>query len=189
MADRALPDHDRIRETKRQIRTLVAEIAQISQSDVTVEEFHGQFLPRVVSALGAVGGAVWTLNPEGRLALQYQVNIEETKLRDSEERQAQHGRLLYRVFSGGEALLVPPYSGPGDLDQTHGEAPAANPTAFLLLLGLLKTETENVGVVEIFQRPDCSPTTQKGNLRFLMQMCELANDFLNRLPKGCSGGD
>ncbi len=56
--------------------------------------------------------------------------------------------------------------------------PAANPTEFLLLLGLLKTDLENVGLVEVFQRSDSSPTTQKGYLRFLGQMCELAGDFL-----------
>ena len=132
------PDPQLIEQTKQQIRSLVAEIAQLTKTDVAPEEFYGQFLPRVVSALAAVGGAVWTLNPEGRLALQYQINIQETNLRDSEERQAQHGHLLYKTLSGGEALLVPPYSGPGDdLDRTDGQPPAANPTEFLLLLGLL----------------------------------------------------
>ena len=92
----------------------MAEIAQLSKTDVAPEEFYGQFLPRVVSALAAVGGAVWTLNPEGQLALQYQVNIQETRLRDSEEHQAQHGRLLYKVLSNGEGMLVPPHSGPGE---------------------------------------------------------------------------
>ncbi len=170
-------DPQLIEQTKQQIRSLVAEIAQLTKTDVAPEEFYGQFLPRVVSALAAVGGAVWTLNPEGRLALQYQINIQETNLRDSEERQAQHGRLLYKALSGGEALLVPPYSGPGE-DGQDGEVPAANPTEFLLLLGLLKTDLESVGLVEVFQRSDSSSTTQKGYLRFLVQMCELAGDFL-----------
>jgi multidrug efflux pump subunit AcrA (membrane-fusion protein) len=171
-------DPQLIEQTKQQIRSLVAEIAQLTKTEVAPEEFYGQFLPRVVSALAAVGGAVWTLNPEGRLALQYQINIQETNLRESEERNAQHSRLLYKTLSGGEAILVPPFSGPGDLDGTDGETPAANPTEFLLLLALLKTDLESVGLVEIFQRSDSSPTTQKGYLRFLMQMCELAADFL-----------
>jgi multidrug efflux pump subunit AcrA (membrane-fusion protein) len=171
-------DPQLIEQTKQQIRSLVGEIAQLTKQDVAPEEFYGQFLPRVVSALAAVGGAVWTLNPEGRLALQYQINIQETNLRESEERQAEHGRLLYKVLSGGEAMLVPPHSGPGDVERVEDEAPAANPTDFLLLLGLLKTDLESVGVVEVFQRSDSGPTTQQGYLRFLMQMCELAGDFL-----------
>ncbi|MEN6450044.1 MAG: hemolysin D [Thermoguttaceae bacterium] len=174
-------DPQLIEQTKQQIRALVAEIAQLSKTDVAPEEFYGQFLPRVVSALAAVGGAVWTLNPEGQLALQYQVNIQETHLRESEEHQAQHARLLYKVLSDGESLMVPARSGPGAaaLSPSAGdETPAANPTGFLLLFGLLKTDLETSGLVEIFQRADTSPATQQGYLRFLGQMCELAGDFL-----------
>lgn len=177
------PDQRLIEQTKQQIRALVAEIAQLAKTNVAPEEFYGQFLPRVVSALAAVGGAVWTMNPEGQLALQYQINIQETHLRENEEQQAQHSRLLYKTLSGGEALLVPPRSGPGESDEAarlagEGGPPAANPTDFLLLLGILKTDLETMGLVEIFQRPDSSPTTQQGYLRFLVQMCELAGDFL-----------
>jgi hypothetical protein len=172
-------DPELIEQTKQQIRSLVGEIQQLSKANVAPEEFYGQFLPRVVSALAAVGGAVWTMNPEGQLALQYQINLQETNLRDSEERQQQHGRLLYKTLSSGEPALVPPYSGTGDSESTPGgEIPAGNPTEFLLLLGLLKTDLETIGLVEIFQRSDSSPVTQQGYLRFLMQMCELAGDFL-----------
>ncbi len=171
-------DNQLIEQTKQQIRGLVAEIAQLSKTDVAPEVFFSEFLSRVVSALAAVGGAVWTVNPEGQLALQYQINLQETRLRDDEERQAQHGRLLYKVLGGGEGMLVPPHSGPGDAGPLDQDAPAANPTDFLLVLGLLKTDLETAGVVEIFQRAEAGPNTQKGYLRFLLQMCELAGDFL-----------
>ena len=171
-------DAQLIEQTKQQIRSLVAEIAQLSKTDVAPEEFYGEFLPRIVSALAAVGGAVWTLNPQGQLALQYQINLQETRLRESEEHQAQHARLLYKTLAGSEGVLVPPHSGPGQIDPLDREAVAANPTEFLLVLGLLKTDLETVGLVEIFQRAEAGPSTQKGYLRFLMQMCELAGDFL-----------
>ena len=171
-------DPQLIEQTKQQIRTIVAEIAQLTKTDVTPEKFYGEFLSRVVSALAATGGAVWTLNPEGQLALQYQVNLKETQIREDETRQAQHARLLYKTLTGGEGILVPPHSGPGQADQRAGETPAANPTDFLLVLGVLKTDLETVGVVEVFQRHEAGPSTQKGYLRFLMQMCELAGDYL-----------
>ena len=171
-------DAQLIEQTKQQIRSLVAEIAQLSKTDVAPEEFYGEFLPRIVSALAAVGGAVWTLNPQGQLALQYQINLQETRLRESEEDQAQHARLLYKTLAGSEGVLVPPHSGPGQTDPLDREAVAANPTEFLLVLGLLRTDLETVGLVEIFQRAEAAPNTQKGYLRFLMQMCELAGDFL-----------
>jgi multidrug efflux pump subunit AcrA (membrane-fusion protein) len=42
----------------------------------------------------------------------------------------------------------------------------------------LKTSNETAGVLEIFQRPGSSTTVQRGYLRFLMQMCELASEYL-----------
>ncbi|MBN2022186.1 MAG: HlyD family efflux transporter periplasmic adaptor subunit [Pirellulales bacterium] len=166
-------DPELIEQTKQQIRMLVNEIAQLSRSDMAPAEFYTEFLTRVVSALAAIGGVVWTLADEGRLALQYQINLQQSGLRDNEEGQIQHSRLLSKVLRTGEALLVPPHSGPSE-----DESDATNPTDFLLVLGPLKTELEVVGVVEIFQRPEAGLSTQKGYLRFLLQMCDLAADFI-----------
>jgi len=164
-------DPQLIEQTKQQIRSLVNEIAQLAKSEVAPPEFYGEFLPRVVSALAAVGGVVWTLEPEGRLSIGYQINLQETQLRERQEDQVRHGRLIQKVLSSGEGMLVPPHSGTGEEDE------AANTTDFLLVFGAIKTDLETVGVVEIFQRPDTSPSTQKGYLRFLLQMCELAGDY------------
>jgi multidrug efflux pump subunit AcrA (membrane-fusion protein) len=160
-----------IEQTKQQIRALVAEIAQLAKEAITPEEFYGGFLTRVVSALAAEGGAVWTRNEEGRLALQYQINIQKTRLREDEEANAQHSRLLYKVLNGGDAVVLPPHSG-------EGEDGAGNPTDFLLLLALIKTDLETGGIVEVFQRTDSGASAQQGYLRFLLQMCELAGDYL-----------
>ena len=102
----------------------------------------------MVSALAAIGGAVWTIEDQGRLVLQYQINLQQTRLRESEDAQMQHGRLLHRAITSNEAQLVPPHSGSGD------DKEAANPTDFLLVLGPVRTELETIGVVEIFQPPD-----------------------------------
>ncbi|MCE5303996.1 MAG: biotin/lipoyl-binding protein [Planctomycetaceae bacterium] len=178
MSEEQSIDPQLVEQTKQQIRSLVAEVAQLSKSDVSPEQFYSEFLPRVVSALAAAGGAVWTLNAESRLTLQFQINIQEARIRDSEASEAQHARLLYQTLAGGQGLLMPPHSGAGQSDGPDQETPAANPTDFLLVLGLLKTDLETVGVVEIFQRPEAGPTAQKGYLRFLSQMCDLAGDFL-----------
>ena len=174
-------DPQLIEQTKQQIRSLVAEIARLSKTEVAPEEFYGQFLPRVVSALAAVGGAVWTLNPEGQLALQYQINLQETRLREQETDQAQHCAApvqspgQQRRDAGAAAFGAGPTRSREPVEE---DTPAANPTAFLLVLGPLKTDLEPVGVVEIFQRSDSAPNTQQGYLRFLVQMCGLAADFL-----------
>ncbi len=171
--DQSSLDPQLIEQTKQQIRSLVSEIAALSKQELSPQEFYEEFLNRVVAALAAVGGAVWTLNDDHRLALQYQINIQQTGLREDEEAQKQHSRLLYKAMASPEGMLVPPRSGTGDEDET-----VANPTDFLLLLGALRTDLEVVGVLEIFQRSEAGPTTQRGYMRFLTQMCELAAEFL-----------
>ena len=165
-----------IEQTKQQIRSLVNEIAQLSKSDIAPGEYYPEFLTKTVSALAAIGGVVWTLEDQGRLALQYQISLQKTNLRESEEAQIQHGRLLQKVITTGEPVLVPPHSGTGDAAAVDDQA--ANPTDFLLVIGPIKTDLEVVGIVEIFQRPEAGVNTQKGYLRFLMQMCDLAADFI-----------
>jgi hypothetical protein len=160
-----------IEQTKQQIRSLVNEITQLSKSDIAPEEFHGEFLPRVISALAAVGGALWTLDDNGSLGLAYHVNMRESRLHENEEHNKKHSRLLYRILRSGEGSLVPAHS------ESEGDDEAGNPTDFLLVFGVIKTELETVGVVEILQRSDTSLTTQKGYLRFLEQMTNLASDY------------
>jgi len=168
-------DPQEIEQAKQQIRMIVNEIMQLAHSDLGAQEFYGEFLNRVRAALAAPGGAIWATDEQGQgpLQLQYQVNLQETRLAElPEDEQIRHGRLLQKVLTTGGGLLVPPRSGGAD----DGEG--ANPTDFLLVMGPLKTELQILGVVEIFQRPDTSPRTQEGYLRFLLQMCEHAGDFL-----------
>lgn len=160
-----------IEQTKQQIRSLVNEITQLSKSDIAPEEFHGEFLPRVISALAAVGGALWTLDDNGSLGLAYHVNMREAKLHENEDANKRHSRLLYRILRSGEGSLVPAQT------VSEGDDEAGNPTDFLLVFGVIKTELETVGLIEILQRSDTSLTTQKGYLRFLEQMTNLASDY------------
>jgi Biotin-lipoyl like/HlyD family secretion protein/GAF domain len=165
-------DPELVEQTKQQIRNLVREIAQIAKSDIGPQEFYDAVLNRIVVALAAVGGAVWTITESGQLALEYQINLRETRLAESEEDQVRHGRLLRKVISSGEGMLMAPHSGAGGAEE------GANPTDFLLVMGPLKSANETAGVLEIFQRPGSSPTVQRGYLRFLLQMCELASEYL-----------
>ncbi len=137
------------------------------------QEFYDAVLNRVVTALAAVGGAIWTVTETGQLSLEYQINLRETRLAESEEDQVRHGRLLRKVMTGGEGMLMAPHSGGRAAPRTARIRPN-----FLLVLGPLKTANETAGVMEIFQRPGSSVTVQRGYLRFLMQMCELASEYL-----------
>ena len=164
------PEAQAVDEARQQIRSLVQEVEQLSKSDISPAEFYEGFLQRVISALAAVGGAVWTLGDDGRLGLTYQSNLLETGLVESEERQQQHGKLLTKVMASNEAILVPP--------QSAGEDGAGNPTNYLLVVSPLKSDKEVKGIVEVFQRTGGRPAVERGYLRFLAQMCEIASIYL-----------
>ncbi len=161
-----------VEQTKQQIRSLVAEIAQLSKSDVAPAEYYAAFLQRVISALAAVGGAVWLLGESRRPELTYQINLGDTLLDPDADEAVRHMRLLGHIVRRGEAELVPPLSG------AEGETGIGNPTRYLLVLAPLLMDGNVEGVIEVFQRPDSQPATQRGYLRFLVQMCELAGEWL-----------
>ncbi|MBX7164785.1 MAG: HlyD family efflux transporter periplasmic adaptor subunit [Pirellulales bacterium] len=165
-------DERLLEETKQQIRGLVNEIAQLSRTDASPQEFYDQFLSRVVQALAAVGGAVWMVGDSGALELKFQINLRQTNLAENQEDQRRHGRMLQQVLAAGQGRLVPPYSG------AEGAEDAGNPTEFLLVMGPLHSGQDVVGLVEVFQRAGGNPSAHRGYLRFLLRMCELASDFL-----------
>ena len=162
---------------KREIQGLVQEIAELSRSDIAQADFYDALLNKVVAALAAPGGAVWTIAETGGLQLSYQINLRDTGLIENPIGQSQHGRLLRQVLQGNEGALVAPHSGTGEASANDPEA-AANPTDFLLVLAPMYNDQGSQGVVEVFQRPGARIATQRGYLRFLLQICEFAGDFL-----------
>ncbi|QDT08345.1 efflux RND transporter periplasmic adaptor subunit [Planctomycetes bacterium K23_9] len=161
-----------VEETKAQIRGLVNEIATLAKSETTAEEFYPELLSRIITALAAAGGAIWLLDDDHQLRLQYQINAEPSILAADTDDGTRHTRLIQRVANSGQSLLVPPYSG-----TTDGDA-EGNPTRYLLVLGSLSHDGQKDGLIEVFQRPDTAPDTQRGYLRFVEQMCGLAAEWL-----------
>ncbi|MEX2317409.1 MAG: HlyD family efflux transporter periplasmic adaptor subunit [Pirellulales bacterium] len=170
-------DADQVERAKREIQGLVQEIAELSRSDVSPVDFYDAMLNKVVAALAAPGGAVWTVSDAGGLQLVYQINLRQTGLIENPIGQSQHGRLLGQVMKGTEGALIAPHSGTGEATDNDEEA-AANPTEFLLVMAPVHNDQGPQGVVEVFQRPGARVATQRGYLRFLLQVCEFAGDFL-----------
>ena len=69
-------------------------------------------------------------------------------------------------------MIMAPQSGSADDEE------AGNPTSFLLLLGTVKINQDVQGLVEVFQRTGAGPATQRGYLRFVVEMCDIVGDFL-----------
>jgi multidrug efflux pump subunit AcrA (membrane-fusion protein) len=163
---------DSLEKTKQQIRGLVGEIAQLSKSDLSPEEYYAAFLQRVIQALAAVGGAVWVMGEGGRPQLSYQINISPGLLDSDSEDASKHFRLLDYILASKEPKLIPPMSSASD------ERVGGNPTNQLLVVAPMGHDGQVEGLVEIFQRPDTQPATQRGYLKFLVQMCELTAEWL-----------
>lgn len=156
---------------RQQIRVIVREIEGLSRAEIAPEEFYEGLLNRVVAAMAAEGGAVWIANDAGRLELAFQINLRATGLADDQAAQERHGRLLMKVQKSGQGTLASPNS-------SHEGQEVGNPTPFLLVLAPLKNEQEVAGIIEILQRPGNLPNVERGYLRFLSQMAELAGDYM-----------
>lgn len=164
-----------IEKTKQQIRGLVGEIAQLAKSEMQPDEFYSAFLQRVVQALAAKGGAIWVLGEGKRPELAYQIDISPTLLDKESDEAGKHFKLLDYIIHTGAGQLIPPMSGAGD------ERMGSNPTRHLLVVHPLGHDNQVEGLVEIFQRADTQPNTQRGYLQFMKQMCELTGEwFKNR---------
>ncbi|HYO23927.1 MAG TPA: HlyD family efflux transporter periplasmic adaptor subunit [Lacipirellulaceae bacterium] len=171
----AAVDEEAVLRAKQEIQSLVQEVVDLSKSEIEPTDFYAALLEKSISALAAIGGVVWTYDPSTGFKLEYQVNLQQTGLRGSPEAMNQHSRLLGQLAKRGEGALVAPHSGAtvGDDDQS-----AANPTEFLLVVAPVTTDRGVDGLIEIFQRTGARPNTQRGYLRFLQQICEIAGEYL-----------
>ncbi|MCU0708818.1 MAG: biotin/lipoyl-binding protein [Pirellula sp.] len=165
------PTEENIETTKRQIRSLVNEVVELSKSNMPATEFYPAVLQRVVNALAAVGGAIWLLEGESGLRLAHQIQISPNLIDAQNEEAIQHGRLLSRLVMQGRGELVPPMSS----SLAEGEG---NPTRFLLVTAPLQSPKQMVGLIEIFQRPDSAPDAQRGYLKFVEHMAKLISDWI-----------
>lgn len=166
-------DEKLVDQTKQQIRQLVTEISELARTDCSVQDFYQGFLTRTTGALASEGGAIWIRESSQQpLKIHYHINLKQTVLANDAAAQKKHSDLLHRIADAGEPEVIAPHA--ESSDASHG----GNPTDKLLIFGPIVVNHEVIGLVEILQRPGAGPTTQRGYLRFLMQMCELASEFL-----------
>lgn len=160
-----------------EIEDLLDYLAQRASETVSSTEFFAELVGQAVPALAAVAGAAWVMNPGGQLELVHQVNLPTTEVGASQDALESHGQLLQRAVSQSAAFSISPGSST-DAGQRNGQP--ENPTDYLILFSPIRTESEVVGVLEIFQRPHTSAAAQQGFLRFLEALSEIAADFTRR---------
>jgi len=161
-----------LEQTKNQIRKLVAEIAELAESDIQPAEFHAEFLSRSVAAVAASGGALWMLDGKNSLRLQHQLEFGVTGLMDGRVRSQPHDALLGCMLQASQPQIIPPNAA------VEGVPGAGNPTGFALIIAPLVIDKQVVGLVEILMDPSRRAATQKSTLRFVGDLCDLAASYL-----------
>jgi hypothetical protein len=161
-----------IEETRKQINRLMEEVARLADMDLAPPDFYGEFLKRILTALTAPAGAIWTRTAQGNLQLQYQINMRQVGLDQSETGKQSHDELLRQLVLRPQPIHLPPQSSAG---QPEGDRPApGNPTNYLVLLVPIVAENQVVGLIEVWQNPDRHPQAIKGFLQFMQTMADMA---------------
>jgi multidrug efflux pump subunit AcrA (membrane-fusion protein) len=172
----------------REVDVLVDEIASLSRSRVSSEEFHKEFLKRVVSGLAAAGGVIWLQEPSGNLRVACRRGPGEQQSDNAPETLQAHQRWAGQSLASGTPITIPP----------HGSIPevanACNSTEWLLLFSPWRTDDQLSGVLEIVQRPGAGPALERGYFRFLQVVGELLADHqrnqqLRELRRSVSDGN
>lgn len=158
-------------EVVEELDQLLEELAALGRRSLAPRELYAEFLPKLVGGLAAVGGAVWAHRGEGDWRIDYGVTPPEAAEVGQETNRLARGRLVDGVYRSGQGRVVAPYGG---ASATSGPE---NPTGLLLVLAPWVADEDLGGVVEIFQRPGESPSTQRGYLRFVEAATELLADY------------
>src|SRR3954447_26625913 len=136
-----------LEQTKNQIRKLVAEIADLAESDIQPAEFYVELLIRSVAAVAASGGALWMTHGRGALKLQHQLEFRLTGLMDGKARTQPHDALLGCMIQASQPQIIPPGA------SVEGVPNAGNPTNYSLIIAPMTVDKQVVGLVEILMDP------------------------------------
>lgn len=164
-----------LEEKRQQINRLIDEISRLSESQLGPTEFFAEYLQRLLLALAAPAGVIWSRTAQGNLQLVYQINFNDIGLDNIEKARECHDELIRFMVQQGRSMLVPPQSGPNV--GKAGVAPA-NLTNYTLLLVPVLTEKQIVGVIEIWVDPERNPQAVRGFQQFLEDMSSYAAAYL-----------
>lgn len=166
-------------QTKAEIRSLVAEIAELSATGLPQSEFLNAVLPRICSAMGATAAALWQCSLNGQCDVVGQFRLPESLVaphddESSDSDRLNHSRILGCIAAEGSAVLVPPKS-----VRVAAERPV-NPLDECLLIVPIKIDDRYEMLLEVIQPASGGPAAQRGYLRFVAQMADLMSDYLRR---------
>ncbi len=145
------------------------EIERLAGSNVPEDQFFEQFLSRLAECTGASAGAVWLLDPHGRVGLMSDLALEDVGLKNTADKQQINMALVVEVFKSGEPVIHVP----GET----GEKPLPAERVLLLVPILFREQT--IGALELFLPTDSPPEFRLEFLQFAEEMAALAARYLH----------
>lgn len=168
-------DEPLVAQTKREIRTLAAEIRGLVLSSSSKEEFYAGFLPRLITAMGAEASAVWRVEQsEFQIEAEHLLPPSLVSKKMARRPAAQHRQILEAAAREGKPVLVPPN---GVLVE---ETRPNNPCEHSLILVPVTVDQQIDYLLEVVHNSRGGPAAQRGYLRFVSQMTDLLADYLRR---------
>lgn len=155
-----------IEAAKGQIRAGVEHLRALAKTTTDRSELYSALASGLVEVLAAQSAAVWATSPSGLVCHGMAgLPCDEQSLRG-----AAHLQLLTRVADSGAPIILRPDEAPTIVNDDRYAIES------LLIACPIRRRGESVAVVEVFQRPGARLGTQRGYLRFVAQMCELASE-------------
>jgi hypothetical protein len=164
-----------LEQERRRIAARLEEVAKLCETNVPPAAFYGELLKRLLESLAAPAGAIWARTAQGNLQLQYQINVKEIGLDQSEEARKGHEELLRQAMMQPRPFHVPPRSGVGV--QEEGKTPAANYSNYLLMIAPIIVNQQTAGLIEVWQGPNRPAQAVTGYLQYMTFMAELASRY------------
>jgi len=155
----------------REIEDLLDELAQAAQSTLREPDFYRMLLDRLVPAVGACGGALWTAERPDDLRLECKVYLESAQAGGAADAQSGRASLIREVLSSRQSRVVPPGS-----ESASGQA-TGNATDCTLFLFPFPAGLRKAGVIELMRQGKVPPAEVHGYLRVLAAVVEVIADF------------
>jgi len=159
------------------IRQVIDGMMHAGSKTADARSFLSALLDKVKLATESDAGAIWLFDEQGSLRMAHEVAVADKTRAELASHQGLHQRLLQRVARNGGSQLVPP--------QVRGADPAdgGNPTAKLVMLAPLRSESRPIGAVELFADAEQDRTQSEEHLQVLDAVCRFAGDTLARVNR------
>ncbi len=165
-------------DVKAEVRQTVAQLSELSRSNVSFDEFCQTVLTKIVKLTGGHAALLWQSPAANETRITHRACRPELDL-PAENRA--HETVVHRVIESQQPVAIASESLPNDI------SPLADSGAYLILAApVYNRKKACCGALELLQRRDISESAQQGYLKFLARIAELfprwhENQELSRL--------